>query len=514
MMLALSFPCNKGYSLLESRVPNAGFNRKANSMAARTIPVDPFDLVIFGGTGDLARRKILPSLFRRLKAGQMPKQARVIGCARSKMTRKAYQDQIRAALEEFISDPEERPEDLVETFLGGLDYVTLDVTDDEGWKQLQGKLRDDAVRAFYLSVGPSLFGPIARRLAEFDLATPESRIVVEKPLGHDLESAKALNTELAACFNEDQIYRIDHYLGKETVQNLMALRFANALFEPLWNAHHVDHVQITVAETVGVEGRGGYYDKSGAMRDMVQNHLMQLLCLTAMEPPAHFDPDAVRDEKLKVIRALDPVPLKDTVRGQYRANGSTGGYLEHVGNPDSMTESYVALKVQISNWRWAGTPFYLRTGKKLRSRMSEIAVIFKEVPHSIFPEVSERKRNALIIRLQPNEGITLRMTIKDPGPGGMRLTEVPLDMSFADALGPADVTDAYERLVMDVIRGNQTLFMRGDEVEAAWAWTDEILGRWEESRERPQPYDPGGSGPEDALGLMHRDGRRWREVET
>ncbi|MEM9791952.1 MAG: glucose-6-phosphate dehydrogenase, partial [Pseudomonadota bacterium] len=383
------------------------------------------------------------------------------------------------------------------------------------WSELADKLRKDTIRAFYLSVGPGLFGTIASKLKQTGLATKESRIVVEKPLGHDFESARELNRQLSTSFSEHQIYRIDHYLGKETVQNLMALRFANALFEPLWNAQHVDHVQITVAESIGVEGRGGYYDKSGAMRDMVQNHIMQLLCLTAMEPPARFEPDAVRDEKLKVIRALDPVVSEDTVRGQYR-DDENGGYLEHVENPDSTTESFVALKVQISNWRWANTPFYVRTGKKMRARMSEIAVVFKDVPHSIFPEMTQRRGNALIIRLQPDEGITLRMTIKDPGPGGMRLREVPLDMSFADALGDAaaNVADAYERLVMDVIRGNQTLFMRGDEVEAAWIWTDAIIDNWEETHEKPRAYDPGGSGPEDALALLHRDGRRWREVST
>ncbi|MEO1273884.1 MAG: glucose-6-phosphate dehydrogenase [Pseudomonadota bacterium] len=483
-------------------------------MVARTIPVEPFDLVIFGGTGDLAHRKILPSLFRRLKAGQMPAEARVIGAARSKMSASAYRKTIAEALETFVPE-EERPADLVKSFLGQLDYVPIDAKGEGGWAELKAKLRDDAVRAFYLSVAPSLFATIAGRLHETGLATPESRIVVEKPLGHDLASAKDLNAELTDHFDEHQIYRIDHYLGKETVQNLMALRFANTFFEPLWNARFVEHVQITVAESVGVEGRGGYYDTSGAMRDMVQNHIMQLLCLTAMEPPSQFEPDAVRDEKLKVIRALDPVAPTDTVRGQYRASGDEGGYLDHVENPESRTESYVALKVGIGNWRWAGVPFYLRTGKKLRARMSEIAVIFRDVPHSIFSEASNRRGNALIIRLQPDEGITLRMTIKDPGPGGMRLREVPLDMTFADALGDeAHAPDAYERLVMDVIRGNQTLFMRGDEVEAAWAWTDAICASWDDASERPQPYDPGGSGPEDALALLHRDGRRWREVEA
>ena len=274
--------------------------------------------------------------------------------------------------------------------------------------------------------------------------------------------------------------------------------------------------QITVAETVGVGGRGSYYDKSGAMRDMVQNHLMQLLCLIAMEPPNEFEPDAVRDEKLKVIRALDPVSPSDIVRGQYRGGEGQSGYLEDVEDPSSKTESFVALKVGISNWRWKGTPFYLRTGKRLRARTSEIAVVFNDPPHSIFEAQEERRGNVLAIRLQPNEGITMRVTIKEPGPGGMRLVEVPLDMTFADALGPGaeDVPDAYERLIMDVIRGNQTLFMRGDEVEAAWAWTDPIIAGWEARGDTPRSYDSGGSGPEDSLMLLHRDGRRWREVRA
>jgi glucose-6-phosphate 1-dehydrogenase len=353
------------------------------------------------------------------------------------------------------------------------------------------------------------------------MAGPEARIVVEKPFGRDLATARALNATLAAHFDEHQIYRIDHYLGKETVQNLMAVRFANILFEPLWNAQYVDHVQITVAETVGVGGRGSYYDRSGAMRDMVQNHMMQLLCLIAMEPPYHFDPDAVRDEKLKVIRALQPVEPSDIVRGQYLGHKRCGdeagraGYLEDVGNPASKTESYIALKAHVANGRWQGTPFYLRTGKRLRARTSEIAITFRQPPHSIFDESeSAWRENVLVIRLQPNEGMNLKVMIKEPGPGGMRLVQVPLDMSFAEALGEdgADIPDAYERLIMDVIRGNQTLFMRGDEVEAAWAWTDPVIAGWEERGERPQPYDSGSSGPEDALMLMHRDGRRWREI--
>ena len=483
-------------------------------MVSRVIPVDQFDLVIFGATGDLSRRKILPALFRRMRSGQMPEGSRIIGAARSKMDSGGFRDLVRAALDEFEPSAKDTPE-LLETFLNALEYIAIDAMGDAGWKPLKKLMRQDVVQAFYLSVGPGLFGEIAHRLHTNDIAAPDSRIVVEKPLGHDLASAKALNTQLAECFEEHQIYRIDHYLGKETVQNLMAIRFANALFEPLWNSQHIDHVQITVSESIGVAGRGGYYDKSGALRDMVQNHMMQLLCLTAMEPPAKFNADFVRDEKLKVIRALDPMGIKDTVRGQYRAGGNEASYVAHAENPDSTTESFVALKVNISNWRWAGTPFYLRTGKRLRARLSEIAVVFKDPPHSIFPEMANRKGNALIIRLQPDEGIRMRMTIKEPGPGGMRLTEVPLDMSFADALGPnTETTDAYERLIMDVIRGDQTLFMRGDEVEEAWAWIDPIIAAWENDSSKPAPYDAGGSGPEDSLALLHRDGRRWREIDA
>ena len=296
----------------------------------------------------------------------------------------------------------------------------------------------------------------------------------------------------------------------------MAVRFGNVLFEPLWNNHYVDHIQITVAETVGVGGRGAYYDKSGAMRDMVQNHLMQLLCLIAMEPPSQFEADAVRDEKLKVIRALQPVNPHHIVRGQYEARGDEPGYREDAENPRSHTESFIAMRTEIANWRWAGVPFYLRTGKRMRERVSTIDVVFKDLGHTIFEGDEKRHRNILSIRLQPNEGIELQMTIKEPGPGGMRLVDVPLDLTFAEALGVdgEEITDAYERLIMDVIRGNQTLFMRGDEVEAAWAWTDPIIEGWTERNDVPKTYDAGSAGPEDAMMLMHRDGRRWREIKS
>ncbi|MBF9036365.1 glucose-6-phosphate dehydrogenase [Rhodobacterales bacterium HKCCE2091] len=484
-------------------------------MVSRVIPVEPFDLVIFGGTGDLARRKILPGLFRRFTSGQMPEGARIIGAARSDHDDAEYRATITEAIEEFVPKDRRDPAE-VAAFVERLSYIKVDATGEDGWKKLAKAMRDDAVQAFYFSVGPSLFGALAERLHLHKVARPDARIVVEKPFGRDLASAKELNATLAAHFDEHQIYRIDHYLGKETVQNLMAVRFGNVLFEPLWNAQYVDHVQITVAEEVGVGGRGTYYDKSGAMRDMVQNHLMQLLCLTAMEPPTRFEPDAVRDEKLKVIRALDPVPRSNIVRGQYSSAPRIKSYADDVENPDSRTESFIAMRVDISNWRWKGTPFYLRTGKRLKARMSEIVIHFKEVPYSIFDEDAGRHANVLTIRLQPDEGMDLRVTIKEPGPGGMRLVDVPLDMTFADALGEqaADVPDAYERLIMDVIRGNQTLFMRGDEVEAAWAWTDPIISAWTDRGDRPLAYDAGSSGPADALMLLHRDGRRWRELAT
>ncbi len=484
-------------------------------MVSRVIPVEDFDLVIFGGTGDLARRKILPGLFRRYCSGQMPKDARIIGAARSEFDHDGYRTFVREAIEEFGGVDKAGCTEL-DSFLGQLFYTPINAKGVEGWDTLKSLMRGNVVQAFYFSVAPSLFGDLAERLHDNKIATPDSRIVVEKPFGRDLESAKELNATLREHFDETQIYRIDHYLGKETVQNLMAVRFGNILFEPLWNNKYVDHIQITVAETVGVGGRGAYYDKSGAMRDMVQNHLMQLLCLIAMEPPSQFEPDAVRDEKLKVIRALEPVEPHHIVRGQYDATPDEQSYRDDAGDPKSFTESFVAMKTHIANWRWAGVPFYMRTGKKMRARSSEIIVVFKDLNHSIFEGDDAGHRNVLTIQLQPNEGMTLDVTIKEPGPGGMRLIDVPLDMSFDEALGPDadDIPEAYERLIMDVIRGNQTLFMRGDEVEAAWAWTDPIIQGWEARRDVPKPYDAYSRGPEDAMALLHRDGRKWRDLSV
>ncbi len=484
-------------------------------MVSRVIPVEPFDLVIFGGTGDLAMRKILPGLYRRYWAGQLPEEARIVGASRHDMPDEEYRATIREAIEEFAIEGGDDAEK-IEGFLKLLSFVAVDATGERGWPELAGKIRDGVIHAYYFSVAPRLFGDLAERLHGHKMAGDDTRIVVEKPFGHDLGSAQDLNATLRRYFAEKQIYRIDHYLGKETVQNLMAVRFGNILFEPLWNALYIDHIQVTVAETVGVAGRGTYYDRAGAMRDMMQNHLMQLLCLMAMEPPHHFEPDAVRDEKLKVIRALDPAQPEDIVRGQYTGAEGIDSYAVDVGDEKSTTESFIAMKLHISNWRWKGTPIYVRTGKRLKARASEIAVVFKHPPHSIFGhKANERRGNVLVIRLQPNEGMNLRVTIKEPGPGGMRLIEVPLDMSFAEALGEeaAEVPDAYERLIMDVIRGDQTLFMRGDEVEAAWGWVDPIVARWEEDGDRPQLYQPGTAGPEESLMLMYREGRRWRDIE-
>ncbi|MGP1665225.1 MAG: glucose-6-phosphate dehydrogenase, partial [Rhodanobacter sp.] len=325
----------------------------------------------------------------------------------------------------------------------------------------------------------------------------------------------------ARVFSEAQTYRIDHYLGKETVQNLLALRFGNVLFEPLWNSAHIDHVQITVAETLGLGRRAGYYDRAGALRDMVQNHLLQLLCMVAMEPPASLEPDAVRDEKLKVLHSLKPIDESNaghtTVRGQYRAGIADGasvpGYLDELEGHKSSTETFVALKAEIANWRWAGVPFYLRTGKRLPSRVSEIVVAFKSVPHSIFDaSAGPLMQNCLVLRLQPDEGVKLWLTIKHPGPGGLRLRHVPLDMSFVEAFGVSQ-PDAYERLLLDVVRGNPTLFMRRDEVEAAWNWADPILAAWAASGEAPRSYAAGSWGPSAAVALIERDGRTWHEED-
>ncbi|HEX7342365.1 MAG TPA: glucose-6-phosphate dehydrogenase, partial [Rhodanobacteraceae bacterium] len=378
--------------------------------------VAAFDMAIFGGTGDLAMRKLLPALFSRFLDDQIPATSRIIGVARNEQTEADYRTSVAAAL---ARAGDKASDEHIAAFLDLVDYRPLDATSASGWQAFADLMRSDdpeRVRVFYLSTSPGLFVDICQRLREYGLSGGNARVVIEKPIGHDLASACAINDAVGAVFDEQQIFRIDHYLGKETVQNLLALRFANALFEPLWNAAHIDHVQITVAETVGVEKRGPYYDHAGALRDMVQNHLLQLLCMVAMEPPSSLSPAAVRDEKLKVLHALKPIDADNasrlTVRGQYRAGAANGGaapgYLQDLGQASSRTETFVALKAEVGNWRWAGVPFYLRTGKRLPSRVSEIVINFRAIPYSIFAEGSGTAQpNKLVLRLQPDEGVKL-----------------------------------------------------------------------------------------------------------
>ncbi len=484
-------------------------------MTASQQSVEPFDLVIFGGTGDLAVRKLLPAMFHRFFDGQLTPSSRIIGIAREALDDAGYRAQLRAVLVKICDAAR------LDEFLQLVFYRPLDARKNDGWDDFAALIQAEPehVRVFYLSTSPELFVDICGRLGEHGLNLGKSRVVLEKPIGRDLESANRINDAVGQVFSETQTFRIDHYLGKETVQNLLVLRFGNALLEPLWNAGHIDHVQITVAETLGVGRRGAYYDRAGALRDMVQNHMLQLLCMVAMEPPSSLAPDAVRDEKLKVLHSLKTIDAGNaaqlTVRGQYRAGmaegGSVPGYVEELGDKPSGTETFVALKAEIANWRWAGVPFYLRTGKRLPQRVSEIVVTFKPVPHSIFDAASGTlAQNRLVLRLQPDEGVKLWLTIKHPGPGGLRLRHVPLDMSFAEAFG-AQQPDAYERLLLDVVRGNPTLFMRRDEVEAAWRWAGPILAAWADSGEPPRSYSPGSWGPSASVALIERDGRTWHD---
>ncbi|MBO1081171.1 glucose-6-phosphate dehydrogenase [Roseomonas haemaphysalidis] len=494
-------------------------------MVSRILPVQPFDYVVFGATGDLTMRKLLPALYSRFRDGQFGTDSRVIAAARSEMDTAEYRERAEAALRAHIPG-HDRTDQSVAAFLALLSYAAVDGAGEDGWAALLATLaeREGQVRVFYLATAPALYGSICERLAAHGAIDGRSRVVLEKPLGHDLASARAINTAVGAVVPEAQIFRIDHYLGKETVQNLLALRFANPIFERLWNADVIDHVQITVAETVGVEQRAGYYDTSGALRDMVQNHILQLLCLLAMEPPASLDADAVRDEKLKVLRALRRIRpgevAAQSVRGQYVA-GAVGsqpvpGYLTELaaqgGSGGSTTETFFAMRAQVDSFRWAGVPFYLRTGKRLPRKVSEIVVQFRTPPFSLFPAGAHgpSEPNRLLIRLQPQEGMRLEMMTKDPGPGGLRLRPTGLDISFEETFGQR-FPDAYERLLMDVVRGNQTLFMRRDEVEAAWDWVQPLLDSWADSAEPPRPYAAGAWGPTAAIALIERDGRTWYE---
>ena len=484
-------------------------------------PLAADTLLLFGATGDLAQRMLLPSLFALDSDRLLPPSLRIFGTARSELDEEAFRAAAGAALERAM-DPERRPPDAVRRFLDRLRYVALDAADPAQFRRLADAVRpDEQGLAIFLSTAPSLFGATIAGLAGAGFSGPKVRLALEKPLGADLASSREINDAVAQAFPEERTYRIDHYLGKETVQNLLALRFGNSLFEPLWNAGSIDHVQITVAETVGLESRAGYYDGSGALRDMVQNHMLQLLALVAMEPPATFGGTEVRDEKVKVLRSLRPIDsgsvAGSSVIGQYGAGAVAGvpvpGYLEELGGP-SGTETFVALKAHVDNWRWKGIPFYLRTGKRLPVRQSEIFIQFKEVPHSIFAgRGAVAQPNKLCIRLQPEENIRLLMMAKQPGLDrqGIRLREVPLDLGMANAFADVRRRIAYERLLLDLIEGDPTLFVRRDEVEAQWEWIDLIRAGWAATGMRPRAYASGTWGPSAAIALTERDGKSWYE---
>jgi glucose-6-phosphate 1-dehydrogenase len=484
---------------------------------AKLLPVETFDLIIFGGTGDLAMRKLLPALYHRDRDGQVTADSRIIAASRGALSRDEYVAEVEQSLrlrlgEEFVDTH-------WQSFRQRIHYVQADAFEHDNWGGLREILSgfDDRIRVAYLATAPGLFGPIAEGMKHNGLITGQGRIVLEKPLGRDYESACKINNAVGDCYEENQIYRIDHYLGKETVQNLLALRFGNTLFEPLWSRNVIDHVQITVSEDLGVGGREEFYDRVGALRDMVQNHMLQLVCLFAMEPPSSLHHDAVRDEKIKVLRSLRPMQQDEvranSVRGQYKAgainNETVAGYLEELQGADSNTETFVALKLEIDNWRWSNVPFYLRTGKRLQAKHSEIVVQFQDVPHSIFPEQRYNiSPNLLRIRLQPDEGVQLSIMAKEPGPGGFNLRPVSLDLSFAETFG-VGYPDAYERLLMEVLRGNPALFMRRDEVESAWHWIDGIIDGWESAKQKVETYVAGSWGPAASSLLLDRDGRTW-----
>jgi glucose-6-phosphate 1-dehydrogenase len=477
-------------------------------------PVPDFDLVLFGATGDLAGRKLFPALLQRYVEGVLPESSVIYAVGRTALDDDSFRTQLATILAKTSVSKEE-----LARFLSKVLYFNVDFDAPDSIASLAGALKTSSrTRAFYLSIAPAYYARACEMLAQSGLAIAGSRIVVEKPIGHDLASATAIMDAVGKVFSEKQTYRIDHYLGKETVQNLLVLRFANTLFGKLWSNADIDHVQITVAEEVGLEARAGYYENAGALRDMVQNHLLQLLCLVAMEPPNTLDSDAIRDEKVRVLRALRPITgadvLTNTVRGLYRSGSVKGapvkGYEEELGR-DSKVETFVALKVAIETWRWAGVPFYLRTGKRMADRFSEIVVTFKPVPHSIFAPLGDDGAlapNRLIIRLQPDDGVKVVTMAKIPGSGRLRLRETELDLRFGTAFTGRS-PDAYERLLTDVLRGQQTLFMRRDEVESAWGFIDSITQGWSERYMKPHRYSAGQNGPSQAIAIIERDGRSW-----
>jgi len=476
----------------------------------------PLDIVIFGAAGDLSWRKLLPALFMAHVHGRLDAGCRIIGAGRQPWDRAAYVRFIEEASRPLLKEPDGTA---WQRFLERLDFVSVDAGQSADYARLQAACRPGSTKVFYLATAPQLFTTICEQLDQARLIDAQSRVVLEKPLGHDLPSAQAINDAVARHFAEHQTYRIDHYLGKETVQNLLVLRLGNAIFEPLWRAPYIRSVQITVAETVGVGSRAGFYDQTGALRDMVQNHLLQLLCIVAMEAPISLDPDDVRDEKLKVLRSLHrmgPADIRQhTVRGQYTAGTVQGepvpGYQQEANVPlHSQTETFVALRAHIHNARWAGVPFFLRTGKRMQKRRSEIIIEFADPPFSVFAgQPNAQRPNRLVITLQPEESIQLQMMAKEPG-SGMNLKPVFLNLDLESAMSGRRA-EAYERLLIDVVKGRLTHFMRRDELEAAWRWADPILAGWAQMNEPPRAYAAGTWGPAASSALMAREGGAWNE---
>ena len=477
-------------------------------------------MLLFGASGDLSQRMLLPSLYNLHADGLLPDGLTITGTSRSDYDDDSFREFARGSLDKFL--PADRKDAATfDSFLARVGYVPLDVGEHSSFKALADRIGDvSGGLAVFVSTAPSLVESVVTGLQSAGLAGPTVRVGLEKPLGHDLSSSQEINDAVAAAFPEDRTFRFDHYLGKETVQNIMALRFGNALFEPIWNASGIDNVQITISETVGLESRAGYYDDTGALRDMVQNHILQLLALIAMEPPTHFDGTAIRDEKVKVLRSLRPISPEAvqscTVTGQYGA-GAIGGefvksYVDELGKT-SATETFVAVKAHIDNWRWQGVPFYLRTGKRMATRRSEIAIQFKPVPHSMFASRGGRlQNNVMVIRLQPEEYVQLLVMAKEPGldRDGIRLREVPLDLSL-DKEFKERRRIAYERLLLDLIEGDQTLFVRRDEVEAQWRFIDSIRAGWSANGTQPKSYPSGSWGPSSAIALTERDGITWQD---
>jgi len=484
----------------------------------------PSCLVIFGASGDLTQRKLVPGLYSLAHDGLLPPGQTIVGFARAAMTDEAFRAAMREACDKHART---RPVDeaVWENFAKGLFYLSGEFTDLAAYVRLKEKLAEfdrtrgtGGRRIYYLAVPPRFFATIGETLGAQGMVTdpeqggPFTRAIIEKPFGHDLRSARELNRVAVATFRESQLFRIDHYLGKETVQNLLVLRFANGIFEPFWNRQYIDHVQLTVAETVGVEKRGNYFEASGITRDIIQNHMLQLVSLVGMEPPVAFEADAVRDEKVKVLRALRPID--EAVRGQYTEGSILGeqvpGYRgEEKVSPESNVETYAAMKIFVDNWRWADVPFYLRSGKRLPKRVTDISIHFRPAPYPLFKRLKlQMHSNVLAIRIQPDEGISLKFDSKLPGPA-VRTAPVTMEFRYATSFG-GEPPEAYERLLLETMAGDATLFARRDEIETAWAWLDPLLDRWAGDGNPPNFYPSGSWGPQAADELIERDGRRWR----